>query len=154
VNVVNELQKPHVVVAAIIERFGRFLLVEEYTPEGVRLNQPAGHLEAGESLVEAVCRETLEETARVFTPEALTGVYRLAGTPSRPSFIRFAFRGAVGERVAGRPLDRDILRADWFSLEEIRANRARHRSPLVLRCIDDYLSGRHFPIDLLRDCDP
>jgi len=151
---VNDIWKPHVVVAAIVERRGKFLLVEEQTDEGVRLNQPAGHLEAGESLVQAVCRETLEETAHVFTPAALIGIYRLPGLGGRPTFIRFAFCGTVAEPEPHRPLDHGILRAEWFSVDAIRAARSRHRSPLVLRCIDDYLAGNRFPMDMLRDCGP
>ena len=146
--------KPHLVVAAIIERCGKFLLVEEHTDEGLRYNQPAGHLEHGESIVQAVRREVLEETTRAFTPQALVGIYRLQGTGTRPSFIRFAFCGPVGEPDCGRTLDREILRADWFGLDEIRATRDSHRSPLVLRCIEDYLAGHRYPMSLLHDVAP
>ena len=147
----SEIWKPHVVVAAVVERGGKFLLVEEQTEDGVRLNQPAGHLEPGESLLNAVCRETLEETARTFQAQALLGVYRLAGSDGRPTYLRFAFCGSVSEPQAGRPLDQDILRAVWLSIHEIRASRERHRSALVLRCIEDYLAGSRHPLNMLRD---
>ena len=148
----NDIWKPNVVVAAIIEHSGKFLLIEEHTDDGVRLNQPAGHLEPGESLLDAVRRETLEETGREFDPRQLIGVYRLPGTAKRPTYIRFAFSGTVSEADPARPLDRGILAADWYSIDEIRAKKAVHRSPLVLRCIEDYLAGQRFPLDVLREC--
>jgi len=134
---------PRVTVAAVIERGGRFLVIEEDTDEGVRLNQPAGHLEAGESLECAVARETLEETAHSFVPAGLLGTYlwRPAGAGA-PTFLRFAFVGEVGEPLAGRVLDEGIRRAFWIRTDELRARRAEHRSPLVMRCVDDYLRAR------------
>jgi ADP-ribose pyrophosphatase YjhB (NUDIX family) len=148
-----EIWKPHVVVAAVIERNGRFLLVEEETLDGIRINQPAGHLEPGESIVDAVRREVLEETARTFEPEALIAIYRLPAAGRRPDFIRFTFCGRVGEPQAERALDEGILRADWMTLEEIRRDASRHRSPLVTVSIDDYLAGLRCPLDVLRDCE-
>jgi 8-oxo-dGTP pyrophosphatase MutT (NUDIX family) len=135
-----------VTVAAVVCQNGRYLLVEEDTSEGVRLNQPAGHLDAGESLVDAAIRETLEETTRTLTPEGLLGVY-LATTQanaSRPSvtYLRFAFVGHVGDPVAGRRLDKGIRRTVWLTSDEIRAQSALHRSPLVMRCIEDHASAR------------
>jgi ADP-ribose pyrophosphatase YjhB (NUDIX family) len=150
----SDIWKPHVVVAAVIERDGRFLLVEEQTDDGLRLNQPAGHLEPGESLLHAVRREVLEETARTFVPAALIAVYRLPATERRPTFIRFTFCGTAGDPRRGRSLDHGIVRADWFDLAQIRACPERHRSPLVGRSIDDYLAGRRYPLDLLQDCPP
>jgi 8-oxo-dGTP pyrophosphatase MutT (NUDIX family) len=145
--------KPSVTVAAVIERDGRFLLVEEQTGDGVRLNQPAGHLDPGESLLAAAARETLEETAFDFTPRQLIGVYlwRAEPTPvaNAVTYLRFAFCGDLGAADPGRALDDGILRALWLSREEIAARAAEHRSPLVQRCIDDYLRGARFPIDLL-----
>lgn len=145
-----EIWKPHVVVAAIVERDGRFLLVEEETEDGIRINQPAGHLEPEESLVDAVRREVLEETARDFAPQGLVGVYRLPAAERRPTFLRFAFWGSVGDVEPGRSLDAGILRADWFTLDEARSSASRHRSPLVMQGIDDYLAGLRFPLTLLR----
>lgn len=147
-----EIWAPHVTVAAIVERGGRFLLVEEHTSQGLRLNQPAGHLEAGESLVDAVIRETLEETAHPFVPHALVGVYMTHfGQPheSGDTYLRFTFCGTAGEALADRALDADIVRTLWMSADELRAAGERHRTPLVMRCIDDYLAGRRVPLDFV-----
>lgn len=145
--------KPSVTVAAVIERDGRFLLVEEETPDGVRLNQPAGHLEEGETIVDGCAREALEETAYRFLPTALLGVYLSRYTSSRTgqrvSYLRFAFTGVIGERDLGRVLDHGILRTVWLSHEEVRASSIEHRSPLVIRCIDDFLSGQRFPLNAI-----
>jgi 8-oxo-dGTP pyrophosphatase MutT (NUDIX family) len=145
--------KPDVTVAAIVEREGRFLLVEEQTERGLLLNQPAGHLEPGESIVAAAMRETLEETAWEFTPEHLIGVYRWRASHSAVSYLRFAFSGRLGAHHAGRTLDTGIVRALWLSPEQIRAGRDHHRSVLVVRCMEDYLAGKRAPLDLLVDCD-
>ena len=141
-------QRVSVTVAAMAEREGRFL-VEEETDEGVRLNQPAGHLEPEESLIEAVVRETLEETAYGFVPRSLLGVYRWRHPAKGISYVRFAFVGEVTGPETGRALDAGILRALWLTPAELSAQAARHRSPLVQRCIQDYLAGRRFPLDLL-----
>lgn len=161
--------KPSVTVAAVIEHRGRFLLVEEHTPEGLKLNNPAGHLEPGEAPEAAVVREALEETGRAFVPEALLGVYLArfvrGGTPAiaggRPAagtaaataedvtYLRIAYRGTVGEPLPGRTLDREIVRTLWLAPDQIRAEAARLRSPLVLRCIDDHLAGRALPLDAI-----
>ncbi|WP_052165935.1 MULTISPECIES: NUDIX hydrolase [Cupriavidus] len=149
--------KASVTVAAVIERGGRFLLVEEETPAGLRLNQPAGHLDPGESLVHAVIRETLEETAHTFEPRALLGCYMAraasAGSATRPggdiTYVRFAFTGELGALDAGRQLDVGIVRTVWMSADEIRACPERHRTPLLLACIEDYLAGKRFALDAL-----
>ena len=144
---------PSVTVAAIVESEGRFLLVEEHTPEGLRLNNPAGHLDPGESPLQGVVRETLEETARAFTPDALVGVYlsRFArpATGEDVTYLRFAYCGRVGEPMSGRALDTGIVRTLWLTPDELRASSDRHRSPLVLRCVEDHLAGRRYPLDLL-----
>ncbi len=140
--------KPNVTVAAVVERDGAFLLVEEQTDEGVRYNQPAGHLEDGESLLEAVVRETLEESARDFRPTALVGVYQHRKPGSPVTYLRFAFTGDISE-PQDRPLDAGILRALWMPAAEIRTCRELHRSPLLLQCVEDYLAGRRYPLQLL-----
>ncbi|MDP3086104.1 MAG: NUDIX hydrolase [Rubrivivax sp.] len=144
---------PSVTVAAIIEDGGRYLLVEEETPEGLRLNNPAGHLDLAESPLQAVVRETLEETARKFTPAALLGIYLSRfQRPARGedvTYLRLAFCGSVGAALPGRALDTGIVRTLWMDLGELRASAARHRSPLVLRCIEDHRAGRRHPLDLL-----
>jgi ADP-ribose pyrophosphatase YjhB (NUDIX family) len=141
--------KPSVTVAAIAERGGRFLLVEEDTDRGRLFNQPAGHLDPGESLTHAVARETLEETACAFEPTGLLGVYQYHSAAADVTYIRFAFTGRIAGPEAGRPLDAGIIRAVWLTPAEIRREAARHRSPLVMRCIEDYLAGRGFPLDVL-----
>ncbi|NMG67257.1 NUDIX domain-containing protein [Azoarcus indigens] len=141
--------KPNVTVAAVIEREGRFLMVEEETADGLRFNQPAGHLEEGESLIEAAVRETLEETAHRFVPEYLVGIYQWPRPQGDITYLRFAFGGAVGELVAGQALDQGIVRAVWMSVDELRASQARHRSPLILQCVDDWLAGRRYGLELL-----
>lgn len=141
----------HVTVAAITERAGRFLLVEENIAGEVRLNQPAGHLESGENLCEAVIREALEETASRFQPQALVGLYLWRVPDSDLTYLRAAFCGDIGEPDPQQPLDAGVERAVWLSRSEILARRAAWRSPLVLRCIDDYLAGRRYPLDVLVD---
>jgi 8-oxo-dGTP pyrophosphatase MutT (NUDIX family) len=145
----NIIWKPNVTVAAIVEHDGRFLLVEEHTERGRLFNQPAGHLDPGESLIRAVARETLEETACNFEPTGLLGVYQYHSGADDVTYIRFAFTGKITGPEAGRPLDTGIIRAVWLTPQEIRRDAARHRSPLVMRCIDDYLAGRRYPLDVL-----
>lgn len=147
--------KPSVTVAAAIEQDGRFLLVEEETPEGIRLNQPAGHLDPGESLQEAVAREVLEETGCVFTPTALLGVYMSrfvrSARPGREAedvtYLRFTYAGTVGPRDPALRLDDGILRTVWMTPDEIRAAADRHRSPALQRNVDDFLAGVRHPLD-------
>ena len=149
----TERWKPSVTVAAIIERDGKFLLVEEHTPEGLKLNNPAGHLDPGESLAEGCARETLEETTHTFCPIALVGVYmsrmRRASTGEDITYLRFAFCGDLGDAQAGRTLDHGIVRTLWMTPQEVRDSSARHRSPLLLRCLEDYLAGQRLPLSLL-----
>ncbi len=141
--------KPNVTVAALIEREGRFLLVEEETGEGIRINQPAGHLDQGESLIAACARETLEETAWHFKPASLVGIYQWTRPAGDITYLRFAFCGALGAHEEDRLLDTGILRALWLTPAEIEVARERHRSPLVMQCVADYLAGRRFPLDLI-----
>ena len=150
--------KPSATVAAVIEHQGKFLLVEEHTPEGLRLNNPAGHLDPGESPQDACARETLEETAYAFKPTALVGIYlsRFERAPSaaRPkgediTYLRFAYCGQLGALQSGRRLDYGIVRTLWLTADEIRASHAQHRSPLVVQSMDDYLAGKRYPLELV-----
>jgi 8-oxo-dGTP pyrophosphatase MutT (NUDIX family) len=149
----NRIWKPNVTVAALIERDGHFLLVEEETDDGIRFNQPAGHLDEGESLVTACAREALEETAWQFTPTTLVGIYQWPRPQRDITYLRFAFAGVLGKHDSLRVLDQGILRAVWLTPEEIEAMQARHRSPLIWQCVQDYLAGRRFPLDLIRHYD-
>ena len=148
----STIWKPSVTVAAIIERDGKFLLVEETTSDGIRFNQPAGHLDPNESLIDAVSRETLEETSFDFTPEALIGMYMSRYVSSRTqeevTYLRFAFTGSLGAQH-DQPLDEGIIRTVWMSRDELLACRVAHRSPLVLQCVDDYLQGKRSPLSLI-----
>lgn len=169
--------KPSVTVAAVIEHEGRFLLVEEHTPEGTRLNQPAGHLEQGESPEQACVREVCEETARVFTPHSFLGVYlgrfqrsavksanlndtvnrivplaeiinqNPADTMQDITYVRLAFCGSVSDEIAGASYDKEIIRTLWLTPDEIRQRIDVHRSPLVLQCIEDYLAHKAQPLE-------
>ncbi|MBK9572578.1 MAG: NUDIX hydrolase [Rhodoferax sp.] len=149
----SERWKPSVTVAAIIEQGGLFLLVEEHTPEGIKLNNPAGHLDPGESLVDGCAREALEETTHLFRPTALVGIYmsrmQRPSTAEDITYLRFAFCGELGSPQAGRQLDTGIIRTVWLSPDDVRASSAQHRSPMVLRCMEDYLSGQRYPLSLV-----
>ncbi len=129
------------------------MLVEEHTPEGLKLNNPAGHLEPGESLIDACAREALEETTHSFRPTALVGIYmsrmQRAATAEDVTYLRFAFCGDLGGVKIGARLDQAIVRTLWMTSDEIRASVARHRSPLLLRCTEDYLKGQRLALPLL-----
>jgi 8-oxo-dGTP pyrophosphatase MutT (NUDIX family) len=153
----NKRWKPSVTVAAIIEREGRYMLIEEHTPEGLRLNNPAGHLDPGESPEDGCAREALEETTHTFKPTDMVGIYisRLQ-RPAREgraaedvTYFRLAFCGELGEQVPGAKLDKGIVRTLWMTPDEIRANVHRLRSPLVLRCMEDHLASQRFPLDMI-----
>jgi phosphatase NudJ len=149
--------KPSVTVAAVIEKDGRFLLVEEETNGGLKLNNPAGHLDPGETPEQGCAREVMEESAYAFRPTALLGVY-LARSTKRSTgedqtYMRIAFRGDLGAHDPARPLDEGIVRTVWMTLDEVRASAGRHRSPLVLRCIEDYAAGVRHPLSVVY-CDP
>ena len=141
--------KPNVTVAAVVQRDGRFLLVEEETETGLAFNQPAGHLEEGESLLDAVVREALEETAYHFKPTHLVGIYNWRHPAKDITYLRFAFGGELRGFEAGRTLDEGIVAARWLSLDEVKLCQERHRSPLILKCIEDSLAGCSYPLDLL-----
>jgi 8-oxo-dGTP pyrophosphatase MutT (NUDIX family) len=140
--------KPDVTVAAVIERDGRFLVVEERIRGRLVFNQPAGHLEDGESLLQAVVRETLEETAWRFSPTALVGIY-LWKSPRGMTTLRFAFTGSVDEFDPNRALDPPVIATHWFTLEQLKAHGTRLRTTLVTRCIEDYLSGRRLSLEAI-----
>jgi 8-oxo-dGTP pyrophosphatase MutT (NUDIX family) len=153
----NKRWKPSVTVAAIIERDGRYLLIEEHTPEGLRLNNPAGHLDPGESPEAGCAREAFEETTHTFAPTELVGIYmsRLE-RPAREgraaedvTYLRFAYCGTLGDSVAGAKLDHGIVRTLWMTADEVRANAHRLRSTLVLRCIEDHQNGQRFPLSMV-----
>jgi 8-oxo-dGTP pyrophosphatase MutT (NUDIX family) len=144
----SELWRPSVTVAAVIERDGRFLLVEERIDGRLVLNQPAGHLDRGESLLAACEREVLEETAHRFEPTSLVGIYRWHYAPQDVTFLRFCFSGEI-KGVEDRALDREIVALHWLTDGEVRSRQAEHRSPLVQKCVRDFLAGRRFPLDVL-----
>lgn len=141
------VRKPEVTVAAVTENDGHFLVVEERINRRLVFNQPAGHVEPGESLLNAVVRETREETAWRFQPDALIGVYLWRNPSSGRSTMRFAFGGTVLEHDAAQPLDRGIVRTHWLTRTDLQQREAHLRSPLVLRCVEDYLLGRRQPLD-------
>ncbi|HXU67217.1 MAG TPA: NUDIX hydrolase [Casimicrobiaceae bacterium] len=140
--------RPVITVASIIERDRRFLVIEEETHSGVRLNQPAGHVEVGESIAQAAARETLEEAAWHVNPIALVGVYHWQ-SPRNGTYVRFTFAAKPRAHERTRPLDTGIVRALWLTYDEIAARRQMHRSPLVLRSLDDYRAGRRWPLGLI-----
>jgi ADP-ribose pyrophosphatase YjhB (NUDIX family) len=141
--------KPNVTVAAVIEKDGKFLLVEEETADGLRFNQPAGHLEDNESIEDGVRRETQEETAHSFNPTGLLGIYHWKHPEKNTTYLRFAFIGEVTGFDANQKLDDGIVRAVWMTPDEIRATQDRHRSPQVLLCVEHYLAGQRFPLSVL-----
>ena len=142
--------KPDLTVAAIVERDGQFLMVEERANNRMVFNQPAGHVERGEQIVDAVIRETLEETAWKFQPEALVGIYFWEQPERSRAFLRFAFSGRVSDHDPARALDRGIERAVWMTPQELTIRANRLRSPMVMRGIEDYHAGHRFPLEILR----
>jgi phosphatase NudJ len=145
--------KPSVTVAAVIEKDGRYLMIEEMTRDGLRINNPAGGLEPGESPIAGAMREALEETACHFTPEALLGVY-MARNPDSDrgpgvTYMRFAFCGTASDPVPGKALDSPVVRTLWMTVDEVRAASDRLRGPLVLQCIEDHRAGKRLPLDAL-----
>jgi 8-oxo-dGTP pyrophosphatase MutT (NUDIX family) len=143
--------KPHVTVAAVVEQDGRFLVVEEESEGRVVINQPAGHLDPGEGLSEAVVRETLEETGWQFAPEGVVGLYRWHYPERDITYLRVCFHGHCAHHDPARDLDHGILRALWLTPAELAAEAARLRSPMVLRCIEDYLAGHRYPLAMITD---
>lgn len=146
----TQIWTPHTTVAAVIEHEGRFLLIEEQTSDGLKLNQPAGHLDEHETLVDACAREALEEAAVHFRPQSLVGVYQWRAPSNGVTYLRFAFAGELLGHEPERPLDSGIVRSLWLSADEIERSAHRQRSPLVWACVSDYLAGRRFALDLIR----
>ena len=140
---------PHATVAAIVEDQGRFLLVEEETDRGNRYNQPAGHLEDNESLLAAVVRETMEETAYTFHPEALLGIYHWKHEHNDTTYLRFAYIGRASHHQPTLALDEGIIRSVWMTVEEMREKAMLMRSPQVLKCVEDYLAGKRYPLEAI-----
>jgi len=145
----SDIWTPHLTVAAIIEEEGKFLLVEERSEGKIVLNQPAGHVEENETLIEAVIRETLEESGRPFQPAAISGIYRWRSPENGITYLRIAFCGTHGKRDRDLALDTDIITTHWLSLAELYEHSAQLRSPLVMRCFDDYLAGHRYPLKLI-----
>jgi 8-oxo-dGTP pyrophosphatase MutT (NUDIX family) len=144
---------PEITVAAIAETDGRFLLVEERINRRLVFNQPAGHVEQGESLLSAVIRETREETAWRFEPKSLIGVYLWRSPESGVTTMRFAFSGTVDDHQPGQALDDGIICTHWLSRTDLQERERRLRSPLVMRCIEDYLAGQRQPIKTVAHLD-
>ncbi|MGX2031895.1 NUDIX hydrolase [Methylocaldum gracile] len=144
-------ERPRVTVAAIVERDARFLVVEERADNGeLVINQPAGHVEAGENVIEAAIRETFEETAWHFRPEALVGIYLWRRASGDASFLRIGIVGSVDGHDPDSPLDEGIVSSLWLTREELLSEKMRLRSPLVMKCIDDYLAGERYPLSVLK----
>lgn len=144
--------KPHVTVAAIIEHDDKFLMVEEIADQQAVYNQPAGHLEDGETFIEAIIREVQEETAWKFSPDAITGIYRWRKTDEAKTFVRICFTGIVSEHMPTQKLDEGIIAAPWLSRDELLAMPdSRLRSPMVKRCLDDYLNGKRYPLSMMTE---
>ncbi len=142
--------KPHVTVAAVIERENRFLFVEEETSRGLAFNQPAGHLEEGEDLIAAVKREVIEETAWQFEPENLVAVQLWRRSPEQPSFLRICFAGRCHSYNPELQLDEGIVATHWLTREQIAEQQERLRSILVLKSVDHYLNGERYPLSMIK----
>jgi 8-oxo-dGTP pyrophosphatase MutT (NUDIX family) len=142
--------KPHATVAAVLEQDGRYLLVEERINGQIQINQPAGHLEKGESLLQACVRETIEEAGLVFRPTHVIGIYQWRAPNNVATYLRAAFGGVFEHIIDNAILDKGIIGPIWLTPDEARACAARHRSPLVMACIDDHQAGRQYPLDVIR----
>ncbi len=147
----NNIWKPHLTVASIIEKDGRFLFVEEEIDNNLVINQPAGHLDDGETLINAVIRETKEETAYTFHPEHIVGIYKWSHPVKGKTIIRVTCCGTVSDHNPKQELDTGIVRALWLTPKEIADSNLNIRSPMVIQCMNDYLSGIRYPLDLINE---
>ena len=147
----SEIWKPHVAAATVIEREGRYLCVEEVADGNVVINQPAGHLDPGETLVDAARRETFEETAWHIEVNYLIGIYLMETEIPGKSFLRFCFAGHALAFDESAKLDKEIVRTVWLSRDELEQSATRLRSPLVMEAIRDYERGQQYTLDLLHD---
>lgn len=146
-----QAQRPRVTVATLVEREGRFLFVEEIDPQGrLVINQPAGHVEGGETLVEAARRETFEETGWHIQPEHLVGIYLWNRPDGTASYCRVAIAGRAESHDPAAPLDAGIQRALWLTPQELAGREDALRSPMVRRCLEDYLAGERHPLSVLK----
>ncbi|MCG8672455.1 MAG: NUDIX hydrolase [Pseudomonadales bacterium] len=141
--------KPNATVATIVEKNGKFLVVEEYSENQLVINQPAGHIEHGEGVLDAAIRETLEETGYRVEPQAFIGFYTYTAPHNQTTYYRFCFSASIVEQLENPEIDPDIENVVWYSLEELKAQTHRHRSPLLMRCLEDYLDGRRYPLELI-----
>jgi 8-oxo-dGTP pyrophosphatase MutT (NUDIX family) len=141
--------KANVTVAAVIEKDNRFLMIEEESDDEIVINQPAGHLEKDESIIAAVKREVQEETAWEFQPSSIVGIYLYPSTNNDITYLRICFSGQCVNHKPEQKLDEGIIQAMWLSKEELEAKSANLRSPLVMQCIDDYLAGEQYSLELL-----
>ena len=139
---------PHLTVAAVIEKQGQFLCVEEHARHNNVINQPAGHVDPDESIQAAMCREVLEETGYVFRPDFIVGLYYFLGS-NGVNYLRVCFAGEVVDQPYAGPLDPDITAAHWLSLDELKQQNLRN--PIVLDCVNDYLSGQRYPMQMIND---
>jgi ADP-ribose pyrophosphatase YjhB (NUDIX family) len=139
---------PHITVTAVIESEQRFLLIEEKARGTIVFNQPSGHWDENETLIQAAARETLEESAWHFEPQAIIGIYTYTNPSYNTTYLRIAYAGQHHSHEPNRPLDTGILRTQWFTRDEI-AKLPNLRSPMVLRCVDDYIAGKRYPLSLV-----
>jgi len=138
----------HLTVAVIVEQDGKFLFVEEHPRHNNVINQPAGHVEENEPILDAVQRETLEETGYIIKPEAIVGIYYFQGT-NGVTYMRVCFAASIVRQEHAGPIDPDISARHWFSMDELKTRALR--SSVVIECIEDYLSGKRYPLDIICD---
>ena len=144
----SERWTPHATVATVIEQDGRFLMVEEVSSGKTVINQPAGHVEKGESILDAARRETLEETGWTAEPQNLIGLYTYTAPSNGVTYHRYCFAAQAGEEIENAVLDDGIIGPRWMTIEELR-NSPNLRSDMVLTCVEDYLAGRQFPLEII-----